>query len=181
MKVRRPLHALTCLGLTGHQVFELLGGAGIFFQRYVGMGGALGLWAYGVAAWLRVAARGSRRWDAPLAFAAGSSVATVVLHFDLWPWSLHGPLPLLDEAEGFPPGYLPAYNAVLYAWLLAAIGAIALDTPPPARRWSVTGFVAALPLAHEARRHFLWVHEQSQRNPSWWNRSGRRGLARELQ
>ena len=51
------------------------------------------------------------------AFNAGIGVAGVAVHFNAWPWSLHGGLPMLDEAEGLSEDQLPAYNAVLWFWL----------------------------------------------------------------
>lgn len=97
--MQRPFHALTVSGMTAHQVFELLGGTGIFFQRQLGLRTASALWGLLCAAWIQAVRR-----DRPgiLSVLAGSSAAVVALHYNLWQWSFRGPLPLLTEAEGFP-------------------------------------------------------------------------------
>ena len=61
---------------------------------------------------------------------------------------------------------LPAYNAVLYAWALVALTALAMETPRGTRRWALAGLVAALPLRFRARHHFSWIREQARRNPA---------------
>ncbi len=169
--MRRPLHALTSVATAVHHGFELAAGTGLVFQPYLGMPGAATLWSIALPGWLAAAGRGSRRWDRPLAFLAGLSVGGAAVHFTLWPWETKAGLPFLKEAEGLKPKQLPAYNAVLYAWALAAISALALETPRGTRRWALAGLVAALPLRFSARHHFSWIREQARRNPAWWNRA----------
>ena len=85
VRVRRPLHALTCLGTAAHHGFELVAGVGLVFQPYLGLRGAGALWSLSLPTWLRAASAGSSRWDRPLAFLAGLSVGGAAVHFTLWP------------------------------------------------------------------------------------------------
>ncbi len=169
--VKRPFHALTSLGMLAHHVFELAVGVGLVYQPKLGLVGSAALWGGTIPTWSLAAARGSSRWDAPLAFLAGSSVGGTVLHFALWPWEVRRGLPLLTEAEGFKPEQLPAYNAVLYVWALAALLATLKETPRGTRKWAAAGFLAALTQRSSAQAHFVWVREQARTNPAWWNRA----------
>ena len=107
-RVRRPLHALTCLGTTAHHGFELVAGVGLVFQPYFGLGGAAALWSLSLPTWLGMATAGSRRWDRPLAFLAGISFGGAAVHFTLWPWTAERGPPLLlrceqvDDPQGAP-------------------------------------------------------------------------------
>jgi hypothetical protein len=169
----RPLHAMTCVATAAHHLFELGAGTGLVFQPYIGLRGAAILWSVGLPGWLAVASRGSRRWDRPLAFLAGLSIGGATVHFTLWPVEMRR-VPMLVEAEGLKPEHLPAYNAVLYAWAIAAAAALALETPSRARRWALAGALAAVPLRFSARHHFTWIKEQALVNPAWWNRALKR-------
>jgi hypothetical protein len=172
MRPRRPLHVMTCVATATHHLFELAAGTGLVFQPYLGLGGASALWSVALPGWLAAAAKGSRRWDRPLAFLTGLSMGGAAVHFTLWPVRLtNGRIPLLKEAEGLRPNQLPAYNAVLYAWAVSAGLALALETPPRARRWVLAGVAAAVPLRWSARHHFTWIGEQARVNPAWWNRA----------
>ncbi|MDQ4129633.1 MAG: hypothetical protein M3133_01350 [Actinomycetota bacterium] len=168
----RAFHQLVCAGTGAHFLFEVCGGSGLFLQRWLGLGGAAAFWAAVHAAWLTAARRG--RAPTLLAAAAGSAFGTVVLHFDVWPWSLRRGLPLLEQAEGFDPSWVPAYNALLYAWSAASLAAIAVHTPRGSRRWALVGLLVTLPAKREALRHYAWLQEQARLRPAWWNRSGRR-------
>jgi len=166
----RPFHALTAAGAAVHHGFELGAGTGLVFQPELGLAGAGALWGAGFPAWFVVAMRGSRHWEPVLAFGAGMSLGAVVLHFRLWPWERGSGLPRLTAAEGLRPEQLPAYNAVLYGWMIPAGLALALETP---RRWpwGVAGFGVAMLFKKRASRHFDWVREQARTNPAWWNRA----------
>jgi hypothetical protein len=169
--VRRPLHALTSVATAGHHGFELAAGTGLVFQPYLGLRRAAALWTIALPGWFAAAARGSRRWDRPLAFLAGLSVGGAAVHFTLWPWERKRGVPLLVDAEGLRPEQLPAYNAVLYAWALAALAALAAETPRGVRKWALVGVMASVPLRFSARHHFAWIREQARTNPAWWNRA----------
>lgn len=169
--MNRPLHSLAALGAATHHLFELAAGTGLVFQPYLGLRGAAALWSVGLPGWFAAAARGSPRWDRPLAFLAGLSIGGAAVHFTLWPVEVRSGVPVLVEAEGLRPEHLPAYNAVLYAWALSAAAALALETPPRARRWAVVGALAAVPLRWSARHHFDWIKEEARTNPAWWNRA----------
>src|SRR5712691_3698220 len=146
VSIRRPLHAMTCLATAAHHVFELGAGTGLVFQPYVGLPRAAALWSVALPGWLAMAARGSRKWDRPLAFLAGLSIGGAAVHFTLWPFESRRGLPLLIEAEGLRPDQLPAYNAVLYGWALSAATAIVGETPRGARKWALVGMLSAVPL-----------------------------------
>ena len=93
------------------------------------------------------------------------------VHFLIWPWEVRRGLPVLTEAEGFRKEQLPAYNAVLYAWAVAGLLAILIETPRGAKKWAAAGFLATLPARASARHHFVWLREQARSNPAWWNRA----------
>jgi hypothetical protein len=169
--VRRPLRGLTSIATALHHAFELAAGAGLVFQPYVGLRGATVMWSVVFPGWFVAAARGSARWDRPLAFLTGLSIGGAAVHFTLWPWEMRAGLPLLTEAEGLEPGQLPAYNVVLYGWALAAIAALAKETPRGARRWALAGMATAVPLRFSARHHFTWIKQQGREHPAWWNRA----------
>ena len=169
--MRRPLHALTATATAAHHVFELAAGTGLVFQPYIGLARAAGLWSVGLPGWFAAAARGSKRWDRPLAFLAGLSIGGATVHFTLWPFRLKRGLPVLVEAEGLKPEQLPAYNAVLYVWAASAAAALAVETPREARRWALAGMLAAVPLRWSARHHFVWIKDQARSHPAWWNRA----------
>jgi hypothetical protein len=106
-----------------------------------------------------------------LAFLAGLAVGGAAVHYTLWPSRRKFGLPVLTQAEGLKPELLPAYNAVLYAWALAALTSLAVETPHGVRKWAPVGILAAVPLRFSARHHFTWIKEQARRSPAWWNRA----------
>jgi hypothetical protein len=169
--MRRPLHTLTALATVAHHGYELLSGVGLVFQPYLGMPGAAALWSGTLPAWAWVAARGSHRWDRPLAYAAGMAVGGAAMHYLLWPWEIRRGLPTLIEAEGLRPEQLPAYNVILWGWAASALGALVRETPRGARRWALAGVLTALPLRRSAIHHFRWIREEAIANPAWWNRA----------
>ena len=78
------------------------------------------LWGAYFPLMLAAAAATARPHERLSAFNAGIGVAGVAVHFKAWPWSLHGGVPMLDEAEGLSEEQLPAYNAVLWFWLVCS-------------------------------------------------------------
>ena len=142
MRFRRPFAALSTLGLSAHNAFETRAGRRAGLRA--GAGPARRVRALGGAdpAGLLAAARGGG-WDERLsAFNAGIGAAGVAVHFKAWPWSLHGGLPMLDEAEGLTEDQLPAYNAVLWAWGVASALSLATETPSRARaRFALAGLL----------------------------------------
>jgi hypothetical protein len=169
-RVKRPFTAMTVLGTAAHHGFELNAGVGLVFQPYLGLGGSIAYWGANLPFLFWAAARGGERFDKPLAFGSGSALGGMLVHFTIWPWKTRAGLPLLTEAEGLSPEQLPAYNAILWAWALAAVLACWRETPKGARRWFVLGVVNALPLRASAKHHFVWASEQARTNPAWWNR-----------
>ena len=169
--MRRPFHVLATAGTAAHHGFELASGVGLVFQPQLGLPGALALWATALPGLVTASARGSSRWDAPLAFANGAGLAGAAVHFTLWPWAARAGVPMLTEAEGLSPGQLPAYNAVLWAWALASLAALVTETPPRVRRWFALGTLSGVPLRLSARHHFSWARQQARVNPAWWNRA----------
>lgn len=161
-------------GLMAHHCYELGAGAGLMFQRELGLPVAGIGWSVVVPALAAVGWRRATRWDRLRALAAGSNLAAVVVHYTLWPWQLwpsrHCGVPVLSEAEGLAAGHLPAYNAVLLGWGAAALGAVC-ETRAQERHWAVVGFILALPLRRHARTHFAWMRRQAGSRPAWWNRA----------
>jgi hypothetical protein len=187
---KRWLHLAAVSGTAAHHGFELGAGVGLVFQPYLGLGGALAAWGAALPAWAAgavVAGRRARRRgtaddaflraaDAVLAFLAGVSVAGALLHFRLWPVELRPAgrwyaVPVLVQAEGLKPRQLPVYNAVLYAWSIGSLAAVAVGTPGRRRWWALPGLLAAQPLTRSARHHFEWLGLQAAVNPRWWNRA----------
>ena len=76
------------------------------------------------------AGRGGRLNERLSAVTAGIGAAGVAVHFAAWPWSLHGGVPMLDEAEGLTEEQLPAYNAVLWFWLASSVLSLAHEASP---------------------------------------------------
>ena len=170
MKMRRPFTAVATVATAAHHGYELRAGVGLVFQPFLTLPGSVGLWATSLPALLYGAARGGRRWDAPLANAAGAGLAGALVHFTIWPWEWRAGVPTLTEAEGLSPDQLPAYNAILWLWALSSALAFWRETPKGARRWFVLGALNAIPFRASAKHHFKWATEQARTNPAWWNR-----------
>ena len=168
--MRRPFTALTAVGTAAHHGFELNAGVGLVFQPYLRLAGSSAYWATSLPLLFWAAARGGRRFDKPLAFASGTALAGAAVHFAIWPWKVRGGVPVLTEAEGLSADQLPAYNAILWAWALAAVTALVRETPRGARRWLLVGLLNGIPLRMSAKHHFAWASEQARSNPAWWNR-----------
>ena len=168
--MRRPFTALTAVGTAAHHGYELNAGVGLVFQPWMGLGGSIAYWSTNLPFLFWAAARGGDRFDKPLAFANGTALAGAAVHFAIWPWQVRAGLPMLTEAEGLSSRQLPAYNAILWLWALASIGAFLREVPTGSRRWFVLGALNALPFRASAKHHFKWAAEQARTNPAWWNR-----------
>ncbi len=170
--VRRPLSVVAMAGTAAHHGFELGSGVGLVFQPQLGLPLSAGLWAGQLGLWGALAARGSRRWDTPLAVMAGTALAGAAVHFTMWP-TRRGPLglPVLAEAEGLPARALPAYNTILWCWAAAAGLSLLVETPRSARRGLWAGTVAFPLLRWSARHHFQWIADEARERPAWWNRA----------
>jgi hypothetical protein len=169
MRLRRLAAAGSTLGLLAHNAFETRAGVGLVFEPFLGRRGAVALWsAYFPLMFAAAAGRGeaARRLSA---FGAGIGVAGVAVHFKAWPWSLHGGLPMLDEAEGLREDQLPAYNAVLWFWLLSSALGLPAANRPGARRFAVAGLLNFPVLLASARHHFSWAREQALLEPERWS------------
>ena len=93
-----------------------------------------------------------------------------MVHFADWPWSLRwGFLPWLDEAEGLPAERVPAYNTILWVWLVG--GAASAVVRDRARGPALAGAGARRRPgpAQSARHHFAWAREQARRDPESWS------------
>jgi hypothetical protein len=168
--MRRPFHALAVAGTAAHHAYEVNAGVGLVFQPFLGLPGSIAWWSTNLPALAWAAARGGERFDKPLAFAAGAGLGGALVHYSIWPWTLRAGVPVLTEAEGLSPSQLPAYNAILIAWMAAGALALLRETPKGARRWFALGVLNAIPLRLSAKHHFAWAAEQARTNPSWWNR-----------
>ena len=96
-------------------------------------------------------------------------MAGVAVHFKAWPWSLHGGLPMLDEAEGLSEDQLPAYNAVLWFWLVCSALSLPAANRPGARRFAIAGLLNFPILLASAQHHFRWAREQAELEPERWS------------
>jgi hypothetical protein len=164
----RVFNILATLGGAGHNWFERWAGLGVFLEPWLGRRVTNVLWAAAPPLLLRSAARGrSRGEDAALAFNAGISLASVVVHFIDWPWTRRlGLFPWLDEAEGLPPELVGPYNAVLWVWGVGGAGSILFETRRADLKYAVVGLVAGPLLLASARHHFTWAREQAAEDTS---------------
>jgi hypothetical protein len=167
--MKRPFAALSTLGLFAHNAFETRAGVGLVFEPQLGRRGAGALWGALIPLGLLAAARGGRGAERLSALNAGVGVAGVAVHFKAWPWSLHGGLPMLDEAEGLREDQLPAYNAVLWAWGVSSVLSLLVETRPGSRRFALAGLLEFPLLLASARHHFRWAREQARREPERWS------------
>jgi hypothetical protein len=170
MRLRRPLAFGSALGLLAHHSYETRAGVGLVFEPELGRRGAIALWGTLFPLMLLSAARGGRANERLSAINAGIGVAGVAVHFAAWPWSLHGGLPMLDEAEGLTDEQLPAYNAVLWFWALCSVLSLAAEASPRSRRWGAAAGLINFPiLLASARHHFRWAREQARLDPERWS------------
>ncbi len=169
MRLRRPFAAGSALGLLAHNAFEARAGVGLVFEPQLGRRGALALWGAYMPLSLWAAARGGKVAERLSSFNAGVGVAGVAVHFAAWPWSLHGGLPMLDEAEGLRDDQLPAYNSVLWAWALASALSLLTETSGGSRRFALAGLLQFPVLLASARHHFSWAREQACLEPERWS------------
>ena len=165
--MRRPFSALTALGTAAHHGFELRAGVGLVFEPWLGRRPAIAMWTAVLAWWLASARDG--RFERLVAHANGAALAGALVHFALWPWHAPRGVPALTKAEGMTDDQLPAYNAVLRFWVVAATLALARETPPRARLAAVSGLLMGEPLRRSAQHHFAWAAEQARREPDRWS------------
>jgi hypothetical protein len=169
MRLRRPFAAGSVLGLLAHNAFEARAGVGLVFEPFLGRRGAIALWGAYFPLMLGAAARDGEAARRLSAFSAGIGVAGVTVHFKAWPWSLHSGLPMLDEAEGLREDQLPAYNSVLWFWLVCSALSLPAANRPGARRFALAGLLNFPILLASARHHFRWAREQAQLEPERWS------------
>lgn len=169
MRLRRPFAAGSTLGLLAHNAFETRAGVGLVFEPQLGRRGAYTLWGGLIPLGLLAAARGGQWAERLSAFNAGIGVAGVAVHFKAWPWSLHGGVPMLDEAEGLREDQLPTYNTVLWAWGIASALSLLTETGRGSRRFALAGLLNFPILLASADHHFRWAREQAKREPERWS------------
>jgi hypothetical protein len=166
----KPLNALATLGAAGHNGFERWAGVGVFLEPWIGRRATNVLWGVTLPVGFERALRGGDRDGPLLAFNAGLAIAGTAVHFVDWPWSLRwGLVPWLDEAEGLRPEQLPAYNAILSAWLLGGVGSVLLETRREHLPYALAGVATAPLLLESARHHFAWAKQQARRDPGHWS------------
>lgn len=169
MLFSRPFAAGSTLGLFAHNAFETRAGVGLVFEPQLGRRGAYALWSGLIPLGLLAAARGGKWAERLSALNAGVGVAGVAVHFKAWPWSLHGGVPMLDEAEGLREDQLPAYNAVLWAWGISSALSLLRETRPGSRGFAIAGLLHFPILLASAGHHFRWAREQAKREPERWS------------
>jgi len=167
--VRKLLAAGSALGLLAHNAYETRAGVGLVFEPFLGRRSAYALWGAYFPLMLGAALHDGKTARRLNAFSAGIGVAGVAVHFKAWPWSLHGGLPMLDEAEGLSEDQLPAYNAVLWLWLVCSALSLPAANRPGARRFALAGLLNFPILLASARHHFRWAREQAELEPERWS------------
>jgi hypothetical protein len=163
-RAARPFNVLAVLGTAAHHGFERWAGVGVFLEPWFGRRNTNILWSVSLPLWLWRTLRAQRRDEPWLAFGAGTAIAGVIVHYWEWPWSLRlGFLPWLEEAEGFRPSLLPAYNTILSMWFIGAVGAVVRETRLEDLKYVAAGTLTGPPLLVSARHHFAWAREQAVR------------------
>jgi hypothetical protein len=169
--VKRPWTAASVAGTAAHHAFELGAGVGLVWQPELGLPGSVALWSATLPTGFVAAARSDDAMEPMLAFGRGAALGGVAVHFMLWPWTRKaGVFPWLTEAEGLRGRQIPVYNTLLYLWGLAAVAALARETPKRSRRWAALGLASTVAFRKSAEYHFRWATEQAKTNPQWWNR-----------
>jgi hypothetical protein len=163
----RPFNALAALGTAGHNGFERWAGVGVFLEPWLGRRATNILWSASLPAWFWRALVGDRRDEPMLAFNAGTAIAGALVHYVDWPWSRRLGLVLwLNEAEGFRPSLLPAYNTILWLWLIGGVASVLTETRREDLKYVAAGLASGPVLLASARHHFEWAREQArQGNP----------------
>ena len=166
---KRPFNALAALGAAGHNGFERWAGIGVFLEPWVGRRATNVLWSTLLPWWFSRALAGRRRDEPMLAFGAGTAIAGALVHYVDWPWSLRfGVVPWLEEAEGFRPSLLPAYNTILLLWLIGGVASVLGETGREDFKYAAGGLATGPLLLASARHHFEWAREQAQHgNPNF--------------
>jgi hypothetical protein len=167
--LRRPFAAGSTLGLLAHHTFETRAGVGLVFEPQLGRRGAITLWGTYFPLMLFAAMRDDVATQRLAAFNAGIGVAGVAVHFKAWPWSLHRGIPMLDEAEGLREDQLPAYNSVLWAWMVCSALSLLTETSSGSRRFALAGLLSFPISLASARHHFRWAREQARLEPERWS------------
>ncbi len=170
MRIRQPFALGSTVGALAHHVFETRAGVGLVFEPQLGRRGALALWATLFPAMAYSAVRGGATHERLSAINSGIGAAGVAVHFAAWPWSLHGAVPMLEEAEGLSRAQLPAYNAVLWFWGSCSALSLLSEARPSARRVGLIAAALSFPaLLASARHHFRWAREQAMLQPERWS------------
>src|SRR5438309_2797214 len=143
-RVRRPFNALAALGAAGHNGFERWAGVGVFLEPWIGRRATNVLWSTSLPWWFSRALVGGRRDEPMLAFNAGIAIAGTLVHYADWPWSRRfSVVPWLDEAEGFRPSLLPAYNTILWLWFIGGVGSVLTETHREHLKYAAAGLATA--------------------------------------
>jgi hypothetical protein len=159
----RPFNALAALGAAGHNGFERWAGIGVFLEPWIGRRATNILWSTSLPWWFSRALVGTRRDEPALAFNAGVAIAGALVHYVDWPWSLRlGVVPWLEEAEGFRPSLLPAYNTILWLWLIGGVGSVLSETRRKDLKYAGAGLATGPLLLVSARHHFEWARERAE-------------------
>jgi hypothetical protein len=136
----------------------------VFLEPWLGRRVTNILWSASLPLWLAQAIAGRRRDEPLLAFNAGVALAGTAVHYVDWPWSRRfGFLPWLEEAEGFRPSLLPAYNLILLAWFIGGAGAVLTETRREHLKYTAAGLATGPLLLVSARHHFVWAREQAEK------------------
>jgi hypothetical protein len=163
-RASRPFNMLAALGAAGHNGFERWAGISVFLEPWIGRRATNILWSTSLPLWFMQAVAGRRRDEPMLAFNAGVAIAGAAVHYVEWPWSLRfGLVPWLEEAEGFRPSLLPAYNAILLLWFVGGLGSVLTEFRRENLKFAAVGVATGPLLMISARHHFAWARAQAER------------------
>ena len=73
-----------------------------------------------------------------------------------------------SHEQRFRPSLLPAYNTILWVWLIGGIGSMLSETRREHLKYVAAGLATGPLLLASARHHFEWAREQARRgNPAF--------------
>lgn len=167
-----PVRRWTQLGVSagaGHLAYELLNGAAVPLAT-LGAGRVVAGYGAGTAGLCWAASKTPlERGGRGFSVTNGLLLSAVIGHFTSWPRTTHAGLPWLTECEGLSGRAMPAYNALLYASAVFALGGLVEHR----RHWqwgAVVPLLAVPVLRYATPRHYQQLLRQAACHPRWWNR-----------
>ncbi len=166
----RPWIRAGVVAFAAHVGYELAAGVAVPLAGRIGPVAACALHGGGALAAYQAAARvPPGRGGRAFAVLDGFMAAAVLGHFTAWPRATRAGLPWLTECEGMSGRLMPAYNLILHASAVTALGG--LREVGDSRRWALGTVAVVAPVMRWAQpREYESLRAQAARRPGWWNR-----------